>query len=113
MTKKFDMGGDVLSTLTQQTGGSVDDLVALVRSLGDADQELQGVINGSGAISYANFKVRVDECANDLSTALHAINMGQSEMDRAVQAGDDEMVSNAQASEGQSNFDSARFSSSR
>ena len=50
---------------------------------------------------------------SDLSSALHAINLGQSEMDKAIQAGDDEMVDNAKADEGSSNFDSARFSSSR
>lgn len=113
MSINFDMGGDILATLTTQTGGSVDELVGLVRSLGEADQDFQNAINGNGAISYANFKVRVDECANDLSSVLHAINLGQSEMDKAIQAGDDEMVDNAKADEGSSNFDSARFSSSR
>lgn len=113
MSITFDMGGNVLSTLTTQTSGSVDELVSLVRQLGDADAELQARFNGAGAIGYVNFKHRVDECANDLSVALHMINQGQSEMDRTVETGDTELADNAHAADGSAQYDAARFSSSR
>lgn len=113
MSITFDMGGDVLSTLTTQTSGSSDELVSLVRQLGVADSELQAKFNGAGAIGYVNFKNRVDECANDLSVALHMINQGQSEMDRSVQTGDSELADNATSADGSANYDAARFSSSR
>lgn len=113
MSIQFDMGGDTLHTLTQQTSGSVDELVSLVRQLGDADTELQAKFNGGGAISYVNFKHRVDQCADDLTQALHMINSGQSEMDRATKTGDSEMSDNSTQADGSANYTAARFSSTR
>lgn len=110
---KFDMGATTLTTLTQSTGASSEDLTSLVRQLVDAAAPLEGKFNGAGRARFDQFKARVDEVTDDLNGALAAINLGQSEMDTAVQTGDQETSDNAAAAEGRSNFDSARFSSSR
>lgn len=113
MSISFDMGAESISRLTTQTSGSSDELVTLVRRLGEADADLQGKINGSGAINYVNFKRRVEACANELSGALNMINQGQSEMDRTMKTGDTELADNAASAEGSANFDAARFGASR
>lgn len=106
---KFDMGNTTLGTLTQQTGGSQDELTSLIRQLVDAVTPLEGKFNGAGRAAFDTFKGRVDEISNDLNSALAAVNLGQSEMDLATQTGDQETSDNATRAEGSANFDSARF----
>ncbi|MDO5619562.1 hypothetical protein [Kocuria sp.] len=106
---KFDMGNTTLGTLTQQTGGSQDELTTLIRQLVDAVTPLEGKFNGAGRAAFDTFKGRVDEISNDLNSALAAVNVGQSEMDLATQTGDQETSDNATRAEGSANFDAARF----
>ncbi|WAP51105.1 hypothetical protein OL239_14615 [Arthrobacter sp. ATA002] len=110
---KFDMGSHTLGTLTQHTGSSNEDLGQLVRSLVQAVAPLEGKFNGSGRVRFDEFKARTDEVANELNGSLAAILMGQSEMDRSFQMGDQEAADNAQQQQGAASFDAARFGSSR
>lgn len=110
---KFDMGSRTLGTLTQQTGSSNEDLGQLVRSLVEAAAPLEGKFNGSGRVKFDEFKARTDEVANELSGSLSAILLGQAEMDRSFQAGDQESADNAAQQQGTASFDGARFGSPR
>ncbi|WP_319803795.1 MULTISPECIES: hypothetical protein [Dermacoccus] len=110
---KFDMGSDALGTLTKSTGGSSDELVRLVRQLVDAASPMEGKFNGAGRAKFDSFKQRVDEITNDLSSSLSAINQGQSEMNTATQTGDQDAADDWSRSEGNANFDGARFSANR
>ena len=110
---KFDMGSSTLGTLTQQTGHSNEDLGQLVRNLMDAVTPLQGKFNGQGRVRFDEFKARTDEIANELNSSLSAILMGQSEMDRSFQMGDQKSADNAAQQQGAASFDAARFGSSR
>lgn len=110
---KFDMGSQTLSTLTQQTGTSNEDLGQLVRSLVDAVAPLEGKFNGQGRVRFDEFKHRTDVVANELNASLGIILQGQSEMDTAFQTGDQESADNAQQAAGSANFDAANFSSGR
>ena len=110
---KFDMGSSTLGTLTQQTSSSNEDLGQLVRSLMEAAAPLEGKFNGAGRVKFDEFKARTDEIANELNSSLSAILMGQSEMDRHFQMGDQEAADNAAQQQGAASFDSARFGSSR
>ncbi|MCB4208540.1 hypothetical protein [Arthrobacter sp. UM1] len=106
---KFDMGAQTLGTLARDTGTSSDELVSLVRQLVDAAQPLEGKFSGGGKAKFDEFKSRVDEVTNDLSTSLAAINQGQSEMNQHTQTGDQDTADNAQRAQGTANFDGARF----
>jgi len=106
---KFDMGWTTLSTLTQQSQGSSDDLSGLIQALIAAAAPLEGTFNGNGRAMFDNFKSRSDQVTADLNAALGAIVTGQSGMDTAFVQGDEEMASNATASQGSANFDAARF----
>ena len=110
---KFDMGSSTLGTLTQQTGSSNEDLGQLVRNLMEAAAPLEGKFNGAGRVKFDEFKARTDEVANELNSSLSAILMGQSEMDRSFQTGDQEAADNAAQQQGSAAFDAARFGSSR
>ncbi|PPB49539.1 hypothetical protein C4K88_07560 [Arthrobacter pityocampae] len=106
---KFDMGSQTLSTLTQQTGTSNEDLGQLVRSLVDAVAPLEGKFNGQGRVRFDEFKHRTDVVASELNTSLGIILQGQSEMDIAFQTGDQESADNATQQQGSAAFDAARF----
>lgn len=108
---KFDMGSQTLSTLTQQTGNSNEDLGQLVRSLVDAVAPLEGKFNGQGRVRFDEFKQRTDIVASELNTSLGIILQGQSEMDIAFQTGDQESADNATQQQGSAAFDAARFGS--
>lgn len=107
---KFDMAVETLQNLTKSTGGSQEELTTLVRQLVDAVTPLEGKFNGAGRASFDAFKSRADEIANDLNSALAAVNAGQAEMDRSTQTGDQETADNSSKAEGSANFDGARFS---
>lgn len=106
---KFDMGSQTLSTLTQQTGTSNEDLGQLVRSLVDAVAPLEGKFNGQGRVRFDEFKHRTDVVASELNASLGIILQGQSEMDTAFQTGDQESADNATQQQGSAAFDAARF----
>ena len=106
---KFDMGATTLSTLTQQTQGSSDDLGVLIRQLVAAAQPLEGKFNGTGRAVFDSFKARTDEITAELNASLGAIIGGQSGMDTSFVTGDTEMADNARSAQSSANFDSARF----
>ena len=110
---KFDMGSATLSTLATQTGGSHDELGALVRQLVAAAEPLEGAFNGAGRRAFDAFKLRTDEISADLNISLGRILTGQRGMDTAFVTGDMESADNATAAAGAANFDGARFSATR
>ncbi len=110
---KFDMGSQTLSTLTQQTGTSNQDMGQLVRKLVDDVTPLEGKFNGQGRVKFDEFKARADDVANELNASLATILQGQDEMNTAFQTGDQESADNAGQAQGSANFDSARFGFSR
>lgn len=110
---KFDMGNATLATLVTQTGGSTEDLGALVRRLVASVEPLEGKFNGAGRRAFDAFKARTDEVSYDLNASLGAILGGQRGMDTAFQTGDMESADNSAHSLGAANFDGARFSASR
>jgi hypothetical protein len=107
---KFDMGAQVLSTLTSKSRGSSDDLGTLIRQLVQAAQPLEGKFNGSGKVAFDSFKSRSDEITSSLNSALSSILGGQSGMESAFGSGDQEQGENARSNMGAANFDAARFS---
>jgi uncharacterized protein YukE len=110
---KFDMGRTTLSTLTQQSQGSSDDLGTLIQALIAAAAPLEGKFNGAGRAMFDNFKARSDQVTADLNAALGSIITGQVGMDTSFQQGDQEMADNASSSESAANFDAARFGAHR
>ncbi|MBT1002553.1 hypothetical protein KIH31_08040 [Paenarthrobacter sp. DKR-5] len=110
---KFDMGAQTLSTLTQQTGTSNQDLGQLVRKLVNDVAPLEGKFNGQGRAKFDEFKHRADEVANELNSALAAILQGQGDMNTAFQTGDQESADNASQTQGQADFSAADFKSRR
>ena len=106
---KFDMGAQTLSTLTQQTQGSSDDLGALIQQLIAAAEPLQGTFNGAGRAAFDSFKANADSITANLNSALDAILGGQSGMNTSFVQGDSEMADNARTGQGSANFDAARF----
>jgi uncharacterized protein YukE len=110
---KFDMGRTTLSTLTQQSQGSSDDLATLIQALIAAAAPLEGKFNGAGRAMFDNFKARSDQVTADLNAALGSIVTGQVGMDTSFQQGDQDMADNASSSEGAANFDAARFGAHR
>ncbi|MFD5734660.1 hypothetical protein ACFWIY_17780 [Streptomyces sioyaensis] len=104
------MGSETLSTLSQQTRGSTDDLGALVKQLVVAAQPLEGKFNGQGKAAFDHFKQNSDEIASSLNKALSAILGGQQGMDKAFVTGEHESADNARQAMGSANFDAARFS---
>ncbi|GAB3248866.1 hypothetical protein [Arthrobacter pigmenti] len=110
---KFDMGSQTLTTLSQRTGGSNEDLGGLVRQLVQAVAPLEGKFNGAGRARFDEFKQRADVVSNDINRALSSILEGQGGMDVAFQTGDQESADNAQQATGSANFDAANFSAGR
>ena len=110
---KFDMGATTLATLTKKTSSSSDDLGALVRQLSEAADPLEGKFNGAGRATFDDFKVRTDEIAAEINAALSSVLAGIVGMDKAFTQGEEEMVETTQTAQASSDFDSARFGSSR
>lgn len=110
---KFDMGATTLSTLTKKTSTSSDDLGSLVRQLAVAADPLEGRFNGTGRATFDDFKTRTDEIAVEIDAALSSVLMGIAGMDKAFIQGEEEMVETTQAAQASSDFDGARFGSSR
>ncbi|EFL00810.1 MULTISPECIES: hypothetical protein [Streptomyces] len=106
---KFDMGSTTLASLVKSTGGSSDDLGALIQQLIAAAQPLEGKFNGNGKAVFDAFKLHADEITAELNGSLSSILGGQSGMDSAFGAGDQEQGDNAHRNMGAANFDAARF----
>ncbi|MEC4016745.1 hypothetical protein [Streptomyces sp. H27-D2] len=107
---QFDLGSTTLSELGKGTTASSTDLGTLIRQLIAAADPLEGKFNGAGKAAFDSFKLRADEVTDALNGALNAILGGQSGMDTAFGAGDQESESNAHQNMAGANFDAARFS---
>ncbi|MDJ0345627.1 hypothetical protein QMK19_25880 [Streptomyces sp. H10-C2] len=107
---KFDMGSTTLSSLGKSTEGSSTDLGTLIRQLITAADPLEGKFNGAGKAAFDSFKLHADEITDALNGSLQGILGGQSGMDTAFVAGDQEAESNAHQTMSGANFDAARFS---
>lgn len=110
---KFDMGTQTLTTLTQQTQGSSDDLGTLIQQLIAAAEPLEGNFNGAGRAAFDSFKANADAITAELNGALSAILGGQAGMNQSFGEGDSEMSDNATSAQGSANFDAARFGAGR
>ena len=110
---KFDMGANTLSTLTKKTSTSSDNLGSLVKQLAVAAAPLEGKFNGSARAAFDSFKAHTDEIATDINAALSAVLGGISGMDTAFTQGENEMVEATHSAESSSDFDAARFGTSR
>ena len=106
---KFDMGDATLAQLTQRTAGSGDELGALIKQLVVAAEPLEGRFDGAGKAAFDNFKVRADEIAAELDSALRSIVGGQSGMNKSFVAGEVTMADDARQAMGSAPFDAARF----
>ncbi|MGP4109555.1 hypothetical protein ACTWP5_01385 [Streptomyces sp. 4N509B] len=106
---KFDMGTQTLQSLSRQSQGSSTDLGTLIQQLVSAAEPLEGRFNGQGKAAFDAFKARSDEIAHALNSALSAILGGQTGMEQAFGAGDQESTDNATQAMGSANFDAARF----
>jgi len=107
---KFDMGAHTLQQLTTQTSSAGQDLGALVRRVADAAEPLEGKFNGAGRAQFDQFKLRVDDIANNLNAALHAVLAGIQGQDKAFNDGQNNMASSTSSVQASVNFDAARFS---
>ncbi|MGL4174324.1 MAG: hypothetical protein ACRCTR_09720 [Actinomycetota bacterium] len=110
---RFDMGAETLSQLVRESDSSGQDLGSLVRRLVVVAEPLEGAFNGAGRVAFDEFKVRVDEIASELTSALGSIVEGQAGMDQAFGLGDMEASDNSVQAMGSANFDGARFGSAR
>ena len=63
--------------------------------------------------SFDNFKAHTDEVAVELDASLNAVLEGVAGMDRAFTEGEQDMVESTRAAESSSDFDAARFGTSR
>lgn|SRR5690625_2389028 len=106
---RWDYGEETLTTLTQSTQGSGEELAGLVNQLVQAAEPLRDKFSGEGAAAFNNFKARSDEIAADLRTGLERINQGQGEMNVAFTTGDQTMVDDAERNASSANFDAAKF----
>jgi uncharacterized protein YukE len=106
---RYDMGAATLGTLRQQTGGSNQDLGALVKKLIADAEPLEGKFNGAGKQAFDGFKSRADQISASLNSALSGILTGQGGMDTAFQRGEQDMVASTNSTQGAANFDAARF----
>ena len=78
-----------------------------------AADPLEGFFDGEGRASFDDFKTRTDEIAVEIDAALSSVLMGIAGMDKAFIQGEEEMVETTQAAQASSDFDGARFGSSR
>ena len=78
-----------------------------------AADPLEGKFNGSARAAFDSFKAHTDEIATDINAALSAVLGGISGMDTAFTQGENEMVEATHSAESSSDFDAARFGTSR
>ncbi|WP_017591979.1 hypothetical protein [Nocardiopsis potens] len=106
---RWDFGEQTLTTLTQNTSGSGDELSDLITKLIDAAEPLVGKFDGSGKAAFDSFKSRADQITADLNAGLGSINEGQRGMDQAFSEGSQTMADEANQNMGTANFDAAKF----
>ncbi|MEY9214298.1 hypothetical protein NI17_020505 [Thermobifida halotolerans] len=108
-SSRWDFGDQTLTTLTQNTSGSQDDLGALIKQLIDAAEPLAGKFNGAGKAAFDSFKSRSEQITADLNAGLGSINEGQRGMQTAFSEGSQTMADEANRNMGAANFDAAKF----
>lgn len=106
---RWDMGHDTLSTLTQRTQSSTEELKSLIQQLVRAAEPLMGKFDGAGKAAFDDFKSHADQISTDLGKGLVSVNTGQSGMNKAFTTGDNTMADQARSTMSSANFDAARF----
>jgi uncharacterized protein YukE len=101
------MESDVLVTLGSRTGAESDELMALVRRLGEAGEPLEGLFNGAARAKFDSFKARTDEIAVTLDRALQGIVQSIQAQNVAFQTAATEGADTFGSAEGRANFDGA------
>lgn len=106
---RWDVGETTLSTLSQNTASSGDELSNLITQLVQAAEPLSGKFDGPGKAAFDSFKARADGIAADLRAGLGSIQEGQQGMNTAFQTGTRTMADDANQNMGAANFDAAKF----
>lgn len=106
---KFAMGADTLTTLSQKTSSSHEDLGGLVKKVFGAAEPLYNKFNGSGRAAFDLFHDRTNEIADDLNGALAAVLGGIQGQNRSFTQGDQNMAEGTQSLAASANFEAAKF----
>ena len=106
---RWDMGRETLTTLTQRTHGSTDELRSLIQQLISAAEPLTGKFDGGGKAAFDTFKAHADQISADLGRGLGSVNTGQAGMNKAFNTGDMTMADDTRSLMGAANFDGAKF----
>ncbi|WP_047871506.1 hypothetical protein [Nocardiopsis sp. RV163] len=106
---RWQIGDSTLTTLSQSTGTTGDELSSLIQQLVQAAEPLSGKFDGAGKAAFDSFKLRADAITADLRAGLGSIQEGQGGMNAAFVTGDQTMADDANQSMGSANFDAAKF----
>lgn len=106
---RWDYGDQTLVTLARNTGGSAQELSALLKQLIAAAEPLSGRFNGAGKAAFDSFKARSDQITADLTAGLGSVNTGQIGMEKSFVTGDQTMADDAARNMSAANFDGAKF----
>jgi hypothetical protein len=106
---RWQIGDSTLTTLSQSTGTTGDELSSLIQQLVQAAEPLSGKFDGAGKAAFDSFKLRADGITADLRAGLGSIQEGQTGMNTAFVTGDQTMADDANQSMGSANFDAAKF----
>ncbi|WP_435111461.1 hypothetical protein [Nocardiopsis synnemataformans] len=106
---RWQIGDSTLTTLSQSTGSTGDELSSLIQQLVQAAEPLAGKFDGAGKAAFDSFKLRADGITADLRAGLGSIQEGQTGMNTAFVTGDQTMADDANQSMGSANFDAAKF----
>ena len=101
---KFDMGMDVLTTLSQKTSTESDDLRGLVNTFVQAAEPLRGKLSGPAKDAFDKFKAKSDEVADTLNSALVGICGSIDGQSQSFIQGAQEGADTHRANEGSANF---------
>lgn len=106
---RWDVGESTLTTLSQSTAGTGDELSSLIGQLVQAAEPLSGKFDGPGKAAFDSFKARADGISADLRAGLGSIQEGQSGVNASLTSGAETMADDANQSMGSANFDAAKF----
>lgn len=106
---RWEIGDNTLTTLSQRTGSSGDELSSLIQELITAADPLYGKFSGAGKNAFDSFKERADGITADLRAGLGSIQEGQTGMNTAFITGNQTMADDANQNMGAANFDAAKF----
>lgn len=106
---RWEIGDNALTTLSQNTGNTGDELSSLIQQLVQAAEPLAGKFDGAGKAAFDSFKARADGITADLRAGLGSIQEGQTGMNTAFTTGAQTMADDASQNMGAANFDAAKF----